>query len=122
MACNTGYVTDEEALVYQGALVSAVAETPNLQDGSTVYPKKRRTKSPLPPFDNPGHSPDHCPAPSLGMTVGSEIKKLIVSNCRSIVKLETSLNKLEARSTVLEQHRIDGTIPKDLLLPKKMAF
>ena len=121
MACNTGYVTDEEALVYQRALVS-VAETPNLQDGSTVYSKKRRTESPLPPFDNPGNSPDNCPAPPLGMTVGSEIKKLIVSNCRSIVKLETSLNKLEARSTVLEQHRIDGTIPKDLLLPKKKSL
>lgn len=121
MACNTGYVTDEEALIYQGALVS-VAETPNLQDGSTVYSKKRRTESPPPPFDNPGNSPDHCPAPPLGMTVGSEIKKLIVSNCRSIVKLETSLNKLEARSKVLEQHRIDGTIPKDLSLPKKKSL
>lgn len=121
MACNTGYVTDEEALVYQGALVS-VAETPNLQDGSTVYSKKRHTESPLPPFDNPGNSPDHCPAPLLGMTVGSEIKKLIVSNCCSIVKLEASLNKLEARSTALEQHRIDGTIPKDLLLPKKKSL
>ena len=79
MACNTNYVTDEEALRCLGALVS-FAETPNVQDGSTVHSKKRRTESPLPLLDDSDDSPDHCPAPPpLGMTVGSEIKKLIVS-------------------------------------------
>ena len=101
MACNTNYVMDEEALRYQGALLS-FAETPNVQDSSTVHSKKRRTESPLPLLDDSDDSPDHYPAPPpLCMTVGSEIKKLIVS---TIVKLETSLSKLEARSKVLEQH------------------
>ena len=81
------------------------------------YTPRRDTQNhALPLFVNPDDSPDRYPAPPLGMTVGSEIKKLIVSTCRSIVKLEASLKNLEARSTVLQQHRIDGTIPKDLLL------
>ena len=32
------------------------------------------------------------------------------------------LEKLESKSDVLNQHRRDGTIPKDLLLPKKKAL
>lgn len=50
------------------------------------------------------------------------MKKKIVSTCRSIVKLETSLNKLETKSKELDQHRINGTIPNDLLLPKKKSL
>ena len=58
------------------------------------YTPRRDTQNhALPLFVNPDDSPDRYPAPPLGMTVGSEIKKLIVSTCRSIVKLEASLKK-----------------------------
>ena len=63
MACNTSYVTDKEALRYQGALVS-VAETLNMQDGSTVHSKKRGAESPVPSLVDSDDSPDLCPAPS----------------------------------------------------------
>ena len=56
------------------------------------------------------------------MSVGSETKKLVVSTCRSIVKIEIHLHKLDAKSKALEQHRLNGTVPKDLLLPKKKAL
>ena len=45
-----------------------------------------------------------------------------MSTCRSIVKLEASIRKLEVKSDVLNQHRLNGTVPKDLLLPKKKAL
>jgi hypothetical protein len=44
------------------------------------------------------------------------------STCPSIVKLESSLMNLNAKSSTLEQHRSNGTIPKDLLLPKKKSL
>ena len=123
MACNIGYVADEETLrevlqVDQGLI--SVAETPNVQGRSlehSVNSKRRRMESRL-PFDNPEPSS----IPPAGLTFGSEMKKLIVSTCRSIVKLGTSFNKLESKSKELEQHRINGTIPKDLLLPKKKSL
>ena len=56
------------------------------------------------------------------MNLGLETKKLIVTTCRSIVKLELSLRNLDAKSSTLEQHRSNGTFPKDLLLPKKKSL
>ena len=38
------------------------------------------------------------------------------------MKLEASIRKLESKSDELEQHRLNGTVPKDLLLPKKKAL
>ena len=54
--------------------------------------------------------------------MGQETKKLIVSTCRAIVRLEQTLTKLEATSLTLEHHRLNGTIPKNLLLPKKKSL
>ncbi len=41
---------------------------------------------------------------------------ILFSICRSIMKLETSLANLDAKFSTLEQHRSNGTLPKDLLL------
>ena len=35
------------------------------------------------------------------------------------MRLESNLTKLEAKSSTLEQHRLTGRVPKDLMLPKK---
>lgn len=94
----------------------SVAETPNL-DGNPL-PKRPRTESPL-LF---GHTDCSNVPVSSGLHISQETKKLVVSTCRSIVKLEASIRKLESKSVVLNQHRRDGTIPKDLLLPKKKAL
>lgn len=45
------------------------------------------------------------------------LKSLLYQTCRSIVKLEASIRKLDAKSDELNQHRLNGTISKDLLLP-----
>ena len=97
--------------------LTSVAETPNVQGRSmahSVNSMMRRTESSL-PFDNPEPSS----IPPACLTVGSETKKLIVTTCRSIVKLETSFNKLETKSKALEQHGINGTIPKRFTFAKE---
>lgn len=58
----------------------------------------------------------------MGLFLGLETKKLIVSTCRAIVKLEQTLSNLDAKSSALEQHRSNGTFPKDLLLPNKKSL
>ena len=59
---------------------------------------------------------------SVSMTLGLETKKLIASTCRSVLKLELTLSKLDNKLSELEQHRHNGTIPKDLSLPKKKSL
>ena len=122
MAFNTGYVANEETLLQKHLQVQQdlcnITENQNIGGSSNVHlgldPKRRRTESLL-LFGNP----DPSPIPAEGMSIGSGTKKLVVSTCRSIVKIETYFNKLEAKYQVLEQHRLNGIVPKDLLLPKK---
>ena len=112
-------ITNDECLqdrIGQVQRVLSVAETPN-QDRNP-HPKRPRSESPL-LFGQPDYS--FVPV-SSGLHISQETKKLVVSTCRSIVKLEASVKKLESKSDALNQHRLDGTIPKDLLLPKKKAL
>ena len=62
---------------------------------------------------------ESCPAFAK---VGLEMRKLVISTCRNIVHIEVNLDKLHQRSVLLEEHKSKGTIPKDLLLPKKRAL
>ena len=55
----------------------------------------------------------------LSLALGLETKE---PTCYSIVKLEMSLTNLDAKSSTLEQHRSNGTLPKDLLLSRKSLF
>ena len=52
------------------------------------------------PFSHSDLNPS--PVPTIGMTVGSETKNIIITTCFFIVKLETSVNKVDAKSEVLE--------------------
>ena len=120
MATYAGNFTNEDECpqdrIGQVQRLLSVAETPNLH--GNPQPKRPRSESPL-LFGQP----DCSSAPvSSGLHISQETKKLVVSTCRSIVKLEASIRKLESKSDVLSQHRRDGTIPKDLLLPKKKAL
>ena len=54
--------------------------------------------------------------------VGLEMRKQVISTCRNIVYQESHLDKLHQKSKLLEEHRSKGTVPKDLLLPKKKAL
>ena len=127
MAYNTSYTTEAvQSLRHSHGVVNTVAESPNIGlptdgDGDAYLPnvpKRSRTHSP-PLFG----SPDFSPTPhSLGLSLGLETKKLIVSTCRAIVKLELTLSNLDAKSSALEQHRSNGTFPKDLSLPKKKSL
>ena len=116
MATYAGYPAEQEPLqdrLQQVQQVFSVAETPNLQGN-----KRPRSESPL-MFGNPDYNPVAA-VDSPG--ISQETKKLVVSTCRSIVKFEASIRKLESKSDELEPHRSNGTIPKDLLLPKKKAL
>ena len=54
--------------------------------------------------------------------VGLEMRKQVISACRNIVYQESHLDKLHQKSKLLEEHRSKGTVPKDILLPKKKAL
>ena len=85
--------------------------------GTDVQSHSKRPRTVSPPLFG---SQDPTPTYRSGSSaMGQETKKLIISTCRAIVKLESNLTKLEAKSSTLEQHRLNGTVPKDLLLPKK---
>ena len=123
MAYNTGYVAEQDQSLRSGPLlprqeITVVTESPNAHGvPPNPLPKRPRTYSP-PLFGSP--VPNSVLDSSL--VLGLETKKLIVATCRSIVKLESSLMKLDAKSSILEQHRSNGTLPKDLLLPKKKSL
>ena len=125
MAYNTSFTAEAVQLQrHSHGFMNTVAESPIIGgrpadgDGGTNLPKRPRTHSP-PLFG----SPDSTPNPhSLGLSLGLETKKLIVSTCRAIVKLELTLSNLDAKSSALEQHRSNGTFPKDLSLPKKKSL
>ena len=128
MAYNTGLVAEQDQSLRHGHLLhrldlGIIPESPDLAGVSTdggplnPFPKRPRTNSP-PLFGSP------VPNPVLdsSLALGLETKKLIVATCRSIVKLEMSLTNLDAKSSTLEQHKSNGTFPKDLLLPKKKSL
>ena len=123
MATLAGYSADLESVTVHGHSLQvlqhgrSVAETPNI--GGNVSKRPRRSESPLLFGGAPDPSPSTIPD---GLGISQEIKKLVVSTCRSIVKLETTIAKLEMKSEVLEQHRSNGTVPKDLMLPKKKSL
>ena len=123
MATLAGYSADLESITVHGHSLQvlqqgrSVAETPNL--GGNASKRPRRSESPLLFGGNPEPSPSTIPE---GFGVSQEIKKLVVSTCRSIVKLEATISKLETKSEALNQHRSNGTVPKDLSLPKKKTL
>ena len=51
--------------------------------------------------------------------IGTEMRKLVVSTCRNIAYVECTLDKQQKKLQTLEEHVSLGTVPKDLLLPKK---
>ena len=51
-----------------------------------------------------------------------EMRKLVVSACRNIAYVECTLDKQQKKLQTLEEHVSLGTVPKDLLLPKKKAL
>ena len=67
-------------------------------------------------------NPEHTPNPTDDLTLCLETKKLISNTCRLILQLEASHRKLVEKSPALEQHKLKGTFPKDLLLPKKKSL
>ena len=54
--------------------------------------------------------------------IGMEMRKLVVSTCRNIAYVECTLDKQQKKLQTLEEHVSLGTVPKDLLLPKKKAL
>ena len=94
MAYNTSYTTEAvQSLRHSQGFVNTVAESPIIGglpadgDGVANVPKRPCTHSP-PLFG----SPDSTPTPhSLGLSLGLETKKLIVSTCRAFVKLEDQM-------------------------------
>ena len=78
-----------------------------------INPLNGHVQNPLPLF-GPISAPH-----SMSLMLGLETKKLIVSTCRAIVKLELTNSKLDAKICDFEEHNHNGTISKDLSLPKK---
>ena len=119
MACNTG--NTGLSVVNLDPLLRSVAESPRIETGAEqyVHPKRPRTDSDSPLLLG---TPISCPTLPGGLECGMETKKLIVSTCRSIVQLEVNYFKLEDKKGILEQHKVNGTFPKDLLLPKKKSL
>ena len=122
MATLTGYSADLESITIHGHSLQvlqqgrSVAETPNLGGNAPKWP--RRSESPL-LF---GGIPEPSPTIPEGLGISQEIKKLVVSTCRSIVKLEAAISKLETKSEALKEHRSNGSVPKDLSHPKKKTL
>ena len=88
MATLAGYSADLESVTVHGHSLQvlqqghSVAETPNL--GGNASKRPRRSESPLLFGGIPEPSPFTIPE---GLGISQEIKKLVVSICRSIVKL-----------------------------------
>ena len=123
MAYNTGYVADQDQSLRFGPLlprqeVTIVTECRNAHEvPPNPLSKRPHTYSP-PLFGSP--VPNSVLDSSL--VLGLETKKHFVATCQSIVKPESSLMKLNAKSSISEQHRSNGTLPQDLLLPMKSQF
>ena len=119
MAYNTGYVAELQSSLRHrhDDEVRTIAESPNIGENSAGYNSSKRPRTESPPLFGPL---DPISAPhSMSLTLGLETKKLIVSTCHAIVKLELTNSKLDAKICDFEEHNHNGTIPKDLLLPKK---
>ena len=116
MAYNTGFEANTEQL-QQVQQVISVAESPFIGgSGTNVQSKRQRNDSPILLNFGP---PDLSSNVTEGLSVCLETKKLIVSTCRTTVLFESNFAKLEVKSRMLQEHSSNGTIPKDLLLPKK---
>ena len=123
MAYNTGYAADLQS--FQGyehlpQELHTVTGSPDFGVRSDVQSlSKRLCVNSHTLFGSPdpiqvSHSVDMFPGP--------ETKKLIVSTCCTIVKLEMTFANLETKLCTLEQHRLNGTVPKDLSLPEKKTL
>ena len=135
MAYNNGFETNTEQLqqvqqlqqlqqvtqlqqLQQVQQVNSVAESPFIGGSSTnVRSKRQCTDSPI-LFGTPTPSS----IATEGLSVCLETKKLIVSTCRAIVLLESNFVKLEEKSRMLQEHSSNGTVPKDVMLPKKKSL
>ena len=100
-----------------GSEVHTIAESPAIYGVPTADGPNPRTHSPL-LFDSPFSSP----VPDSSLSLCLETKRLIVSTCRTVVKLELALSNIDAKSCILEQHRAMGIFPKDLSLPKNKSL
>ena len=122
MAYNTGYVADQDQSLRFGPLlprqeIMVIAECPNVHEVPlNPLPKQPRTYSP-PLFGSP--VPNSVLDSSL--VLGLETKKLFVTTYWSIVKPESSLMKLNAKSSISEQHRYNGTLPPRSVATKEVA-
>ena len=92
-------------------VLSHIAESPQLFNSpdqlldAAVQPKRQRTEGDVKSTD-----------------IGLEMRKLVVSTCRSIINVEYTLDKQQKKLRSLEEHVTLGTVPKELLLPKKKAL
>ena len=88
-----------------------IAESPQLFNSpdqlldTAVQPKRQRTEGDV-----------------KSMDIGLEMRKLVVSTCRSIINVECTLDKQQKKLHSLEEYVTLGTIPKELLLPKNKAL
>ena len=104
MATFAGYSADLESVTVHGHSLQgpqqgrSVAKTPNI--GGIALKRPQQSESSLLFGGIPEPSPSTI-ANSLGTS--QEIKKL-VSTCRSIVKLEATISKLEMKSEALKQY------------------
>lgn len=124
MAFNTGYPAELNVSLGQDQFSqepNVIEESPIFDGVTHVHSHHKRPRTNSPPVRVKTPAPIYR-SDRDGLAMGQETKKLIVTNCRAIVRLESNLTKLEAKSTTLEQHRLNGTVPKDLLLPKKKSL
>ena len=122
MAYNTGYadLQSSQGHKHLPQEFHTVSESPEFGVRSDVHSHSKRLRIDSPPLFG---SPDPFPVShSIDVVPGQETKKLIVSTCRTIVKLEMTFTNLETKLCTLEQHRLNGTVPKDLSLPKKKSL
>ena len=110
MACNYTSAINQPLLSVDNQRHTVIPETPLVQEHTGSVSKRPREHS----------SADFNVLPT--MEVSSEMQKLIVKTCRSIVQLELQNKKLEDKLSALEQHRTNGTFPKDLLIPNKKSL
>ena len=113
MAYNTDCIAEQDVSLGHEHIqqdIRIVEESPIVDRGTDVqrsHSKSPRTVSPLPLFGSQDPTPTYRSGSSA---MGQETKKLIVSTCRAIVKLESNLTELEAKSPTLEQHRLNGIV------------
>ena len=100
MAYNTGYIAEQDVSLGHEHIqqeIRIVEESPIVDRGTDVQSHSKRPRTVSPPLFG---SQDPAPTYRSGSSaMGQETKKLIVSTCCAIVKLESNLTKLEAKSS-----------------------